>query len=161
MHFFNLFHIYVFEFYSIGCFVIFASIFWLKYVEIVLTSLVHIHHLQFRSPKNHVKKRCQVQHQISGLMRAKLVSCLENSQLHQYRMVLNMQHIYTRKHVIVSDVPVMVPNLPRCRSTRELYVSESALQQLDDFLKENGFENLGIQPVFFHMFIIFYHLSMF
>lgn len=55
----------------------------------------------------------------------------------------------------------MVPNLPRCRSTRELYVSESALQQLDDFLKENGFENLGIQPVFFHMFIIFYHLSMF
>jgi len=85
--------------------------------------------------------RDKVQHQISGLMRAKLVSCLENSQLHQYRMVLNMQHIYTRKHVIVSDVPVMVPNLPRCRSTRELYVSESALQQLDDFLKENGFES--------------------
>ena len=131
-------------------------------VEIVLTSLVHIHHLQFRSPKNHVKKRCQVQHQISGLMRAKLVSCLENSQLHKYRMVLNMQHIYTRKNVIVSDVPVMVPNLPRCRSTRELYVSESALQQLDDFLKENGFENLGFQPVFVsYVFIIFYHLSMF
>ena len=68
-----------------------------------------------------------------------------------------MQHIYTRKNLIVSDVPVMVPNLPRCRSTRELYVSESASQQLDDFLKGNGFENLGFQP-FFHTFILYYFI---
>lgn len=75
---------------------------------------------------------CQVQCLIAEMLRTKLVSCLKNSQLQMYRMVLNLQHVYMRKKHV---------GMERTRSTKSLVFGDEL--QLPHFMKQNGFECLG------------------
>lgn len=75
---------------------------------------------------------CQVQCLIAEMLRTKLVSCVKNSQLQMYRMVLNLQHVYMRKTRL---------GIERTRSTKSLVVGDEL--QLPHFMKQNGFECLG------------------
>jgi len=74
--------------------------------------------------------RDKVQCLIAEMLRTKLVSCVKNSQLQTYRMVLNLQHVYMRKTRL---------GIERTRSTKSLVVGDEL--QLPHFMKQNGFES--------------------
>lgn len=72
--------------------------------------------------------RDRVEHLISGMLHAKLVTYLKNQDLHGFRLVLNLEHIYLRKSE---------PGQLRPRDD-----AENRGLSLGDFMKENGFKNL-------------------
>ncbi|CAJ1405633.1 unnamed protein product [Effrenium voratum] len=72
--------------------------------------------------------RDKVEHQVSGMLHSKLISLLENANLHGFRMVLNLKHIYLRR------------SQPGQFSAKD---PESCKLKLADFMKENGFEKLS------------------
>lgn len=74
--------------------------------------------------------RDKVKHLISGMLHAKLVSYLQKQDLHSFRLVLNLEHIYLRRSEPGQHFwPRDDAELPRGPS-------------LDDFMKENGFRHL-------------------
>ena len=67
----------------------------------------------------------KVEHLISGMLHAKLVTYLKNQDLHGFRLVLNLEHIYLRR------------SHPGQWSSDDL---EHRGPALEDFMKENGFK---------------------
>ena len=73
----------------------------------------------------------QVEHLISGMLHTKLVSYLQKQDLHSFRLVLNLEHIYRRRSEPGQHFwPRDDAELPRGPS-------------LGDFMKENGFRRLA------------------
>ena len=70
-----------------------------------------------------------MEHLISGMLHAKLVTYLKNQDLHGFRLVLNLEHIYLRRSE---------PGQLRPRDD-----AENRGLSLGDFMKENGFKRLA------------------
>lgn len=81
------------------------------------------------------RDRDKVHNVISGMLHAKLVSCLENSDLRTYRTVLNLQHVFMRTNGL--------SHVSHSCSSRELATQGQSL--LPHFLKENRFEHIRDQ----------------